>query len=80
MESTGSYNVNIDGTGQKILMVKRKKPLGYKLNWLISSFFFSEYGNSMCLKDSRLHLLCKIPKIFLNLILKTEIMYIESLG
>lgn len=34
----------------------------------------------MCLKDSMLHLLCKIPKIVLNLILKTEIMYLESLG
>lgn len=25
MESTGPYNGNIDATGQKILMVKRKK-------------------------------------------------------
>lgn len=29
MESTGSYKVSIDGTGQKILMVKRKK-----ITWL----------------------------------------------
>lgn len=39
MESTGSHMVNTDGTGQKLLMVKRKKSLGYKLNWLISPFF-----------------------------------------
>lgn len=40
MESTGPHIGNTDGTGQKILMVKRKKKsLNFKLNWLISPCF-----------------------------------------